>query len=459
MLTATEERIDIRGYPQQMDFIRTSNAEAAFVAGLGSGKSHAGAQKALAYCLANPGAWGIVTAPQNRILEIATIPTYEKVFPASFARKKRMRPFPEWELINGCRIFFWSTDKPETISGAELAWAHMDEGSLSPYLAYMNIKKRLRQRDKDGKPFPHQLWITTTPRQLNWLYKEVTKESSHIQLIGASTRDNIYLENVEEYIDRMGLVGKEYEQDIEGKFVLLAGDCLFSQEILDMQLVNCEPPIDVIDNGIFKTTSRGRRIELPKTEIWQEPIFGVKYIAAADCADEGGEGVNSLVIVDSQLGTPVAEINADIPADKFAELCFKLLGKYYNPLFAPERNGVGNIVVQKLKDMGYENLYKDDKDKAGWFTSTRAFPPKVSREQMLREFEEAVRLRQWVEKSTDAIGEMSTFVRNEKGSFVHRQGCRDDRLMARAICWQMKKHIAEGTASFQVFKRHSTSYN
>lgn len=52
-----------------------------FVDGPGSGKSHAGAEKALAYCLANPGCWGIVTAPQNRVLEIATFPTYEKLFP------------------------------------------------------------------------------------------------------------------------------------------------------------------------------------------------------------------------------------------------------------------------------------------------------------------------------------------------------------------------------------------
>jgi len=439
------QQIEIHGYKQQMEFIKSPSVETAFIAGLGSGKSHAGAQKALSFCLANPGSWGIVTAPQNRILEIATLPTYDKVFPNEFVLSKKARPHHEWRLVNGCRIFFWSTDKPETISGAELAWSHMDEGSLSPYLAYVNIKKRLRQRDGNGKDYPYRLWITTTPRQLNWLYKELTKDNSHIQWINASTRDNIYLDNVEEYINRMGLTGKDYEQDIEGKFVLLSGDCLFTQETLDMQLTNCYDPIEIRDNGM--------------TQIWRQAIVGVNYVAAADCADEGGGGVNCLVILDPQSNDVMAEINADIPADKFALMCNDLLKEYYNPLFAPERNGtVGGIVITKMQALEYPNLYKDHKDKVGWYTVPTGSPPVVSKFQMLQELEEDWRLRRWVERSTDAIGEASTLIREEGTKYKPRAGYRDDRIMARAICNQLRKVKKHKKAEFHVFQRERSSY-
>ena len=444
MVTAIQD-IKIRGYPEQMEFIQSSSYLSALIGGLRSGKTHAGAMKALAYCLANPGAWGIVTAPQNRILEIATIPKYEEIFPEEIIERKRARPHHEWKLINGCRIFFWSTEKPDTIAGASLAWGHMDEGSLSPYLAYMNIRKRLSQKGERDKSYPYQLWITTTPRQLNWLYKEIVDDEKPIEMIGTSTFNNIYFDN-KAYVERLGLEGKEYEQEIEGKFVLLAGDCLFTQDALDMQLNYCEDPIEMRNDGM--------------TSIWKEPVFGIKYVAAADCADEGGGGVNDLVIADPQTREVIAEINADIPANKFAEISYDLLKEYYNPLFAPERNGtVGGIVTQKFIDMDYPNLFKDDKDKYGWYTISTAYPPKVSKFQMLKEFEEVVRSRRWIERSSDAIGEMSTLIRDDKGIYNPRQGCRSDRVMSRAICNQMFKHdINKESVGFMVTKREVTSY-
>lgn len=438
-------KLDISGYPQQMEFIQNKDFESAFVAGLGSGKTHGGATKSLIFALANPGAWGIVTAPQHRILEIATIPTYERVFPKELVVHTKSRPHPEWRLANGCRIFFWSTDKPETISGAELAWAHMDEGSLSPYMAYMNIKKRLRQRDKESQPYPFQLWITTTPRQLNWLYHACTKGDVPITMFNASTRDNIYLDDVEGYIERIGLTGKEYEQEIEGKFLMLMGDCLFRQESLDIQLSNCLEPISIEDDG--------------HTSIWQEYVVGNKYIAAADCADEGGGGVNDMVIVDAQTGAVVLEINADIRADKFAHLCFNRLSDYNAPLFAPERNHtVGGIVVTKMIDLGYPNIYIDDKGKEGWYTHASADLPKIDRFRMLTEFEEAIRMRQWIERSSDAVGEMSTFVRNEKNKFEPRPGYKGDRVMSRAICWQLRSKALTNQASFLSVTREASTY-
>lgn len=445
MATDTIEKIEIRGYPQQMEFIHNTDFEGAFIGGVDSGKTYAGTLKTLKYCLQNPGAWGIISAPQNRILEERTIPIFGEVFPERYILSKKARPHHVWELVDGCRLLFWSTEKPETIAAVKVAFVNMDEGSLSPERAYLNFKKRLSQKDKNGNLYPAQLWTNTTPRQLNWLYKAINRDKNPMTMFHASTRDNIYKPEVEEFINRLGLTGKEYEQEVEGKFVLLAGECLFTQETLEMQLRNCEEPIDIRDNGM--------------AFIWREPIVGVKYIAAADCADEGGGGVNDLIIQDSQTGEEMAEINADIAADKFADIAYDLLREYNSALFAPERNGtVGGIVLQKLKDMGYNNLYRDDKGKEGWYTTSTAYPPKVSRFTMLKEYEEAIRLRRTIVRSSDAVGEMSTFVRDEGGKYQPRQGYKSDRVMSRAICWQLRKVKQTDKVGFTSFKRQYTSY-
>ena len=445
----TKTIVNINAYETQEKFILDKSFSSVFCGGVGAGKSYAGAIKTMAYCAENPGSWGMVTAPQNRILEIATIPTYEKVFPPEFIKKKRLRPHPEWELQNGCKIFFWSTEKPETISGSQLAFAHMDEGSKSPYMAYSNIKKRLRQRTVSDKPYPHQIWVTTTPKQLNWLYREVTQNKDPMTLFTASTADNRFLGNEEErrkYIENLGLTGKDYEQEIEGKFVLLAGDTLVSSGILEQRQNDCLEPLEVRDNGT--------------TLIWKYPVVGVNYIAGADCADEGGGGVNDLIIIDPQTGEEVAEINADIPADEFAFKANQLCSEYFYPLLAPERNGtVGGIVTTKLQDMGYPNLYRDRLGKIGWYTTSFAMPPKVSRFTMLKEYEEAIRLRRTIIRSYDTLDELSTFIRTGNDSYKPREGYRSDRIMARAICWQMRKERTRPISMLTAVHRTAGTYN
>jgi len=436
----------IEGYPQQRKLYDSKSPEIAFIAGVGAGKTHAGALKMLDLQLRNPGSSAIVTSPSYRIMEMATLDKYLQVYPQEIIKKQKTRPYPSWELYTGGKVYFYSTDKPETIVGGEVSFIHMDEASLSPYLAYTNCKKRMRQRDKEGKPYPYQLWITTTPKQLNWVYLEFgpDRKDGH-ELIQASTRDNAYRDETEiaEYINKLGLSPLEYSQEIEGQFEILAGDCLFRKDDLGSQLKNCVDPFE----------------ERKYITIYKEPVIGVRYIAGMDCADEGGEGINDLIIIDSQTGEEMAELYADIPADKFADLSFELLVEYNQALVAPERNGtVGGIVIQKLRDMMYGNLYKDDKGKDGWYTSSYAIPPKIDRLTMLKEYEEAVRLRRTIIRSSDAIGEMSTFVRDTKGKYKHLQGRRDDRVMARAIAWQVRKKPIRTEAQFHSIQRECTSY-
>ena len=58
---------------------------------------------------------------------------------------------------------------------------------------------------------------------------------------------------------------------------------------------------------------------------------------------------------------------------------------------------------------------------------------------MLAELAEAVRNRLIVIRSKGGIGEMLSFIRNEQGRPQAAKGAHDDRVMAYALAWQMRK--------------------
>ncbi|KKK68151.1 hypothetical protein LCGC14_2946930, partial [marine sediment metagenome] len=127
---------------------------------------------------------------------------------------------------------------------------------------------------------------------------------------------------------------------------------------------------------------------------------------------------------------------------------------------APERNGtVGGIVLQKFRELRYPELYRDDKGKEGWYTSASAKPPKIDRYNMLKQYEEAIRLRATVVRSFEAIGEMSTFIRSDGGKYKALSGRMDDRVLARAITWQIRSTKPRGTFGFGSYKRLASSYS
>jgi hypothetical protein len=60
---------------------------------------------------------------------------------------------------------------------------------------------------------------------------------------------------------------------------------------------------------------------------------------------------------------------------------------------------------------------------------------------MLSEYAEAIRYRATIPRSKEAISEMLAFVRDDRGRPAKTEGGRDDRVLARAIMWQMRKHF------------------
>ena len=407
----------------QFRFLTSETKYLAAIAGLGGGKTHAGAEKALVMCLQNPGIRGCVTAPSYKMLRDATIPKYEELF----NKIENFAQFlggdsPMARLRDGGEILFRSTEKPDYLRGGEYGFVHMDEAAQSPHYAFQILQGRLRQRKKDNTFYPLQMWITTTPSGLNWIYTEfIMQERPDFEVASWSTKDNIYLPP--EYYNELlrQYSGKFGSQELEGKFLVMQGDCMFDVNNLERILkYDCTMPKEMFEHGFVS--------------MWKEPVIGVKYVMAADCADRGGGGMNCAVIID-QFGEECLEIWGEIPMDKFAQLIDQFGREYNRALVGVEVNGTaGGYIVKTLRTLGYPKLYRrgKDEDDVGWYTSA------FNREVILQSYRTAVDRNQTKIHNAEAVKEMRTFVSKPSGKWEHLEGCFDDRVMTRAIAWRMK---------------------
>ena len=99
------QRQQIELYGTQHDFVACQDRFTGFIGGIGSGKSYAGAVKAMLYCQV-PGTLGLVIAPSYPMLRDATLRTFKQVAEAAIAEThaSEMR----LTLRNGAEVLFLS---------------------------------------------------------------------------------------------------------------------------------------------------------------------------------------------------------------------------------------------------------------------------------------------------------------------------------------------------------------
>jgi len=187
-------------------------------------------------------------------------------------------------------------------------------------------------------------------------------------------------------------------------------------------------------------------LELFETEngrIWvkDEPEKGweYRYCISADIAEGLEHGDNSVAYVfDRDSGIDIAGFCGKIDTRTFALLLAHLGEMYNNAYIAPENNGHGAAVLQKLKEI-YDNIYHEEKFdmvvnmdtvKMGWNTN------KKTRAIMCSALREAIDdgVHGVVEK--EVFSECITFV-NINGKPQADVGNWDDRVMAQAIKWMI----------------------
>jgi len=202
---------EIELYPQQHNFVTCEDTYSAFIAGIGSGKTMAGALKALME--AKPKTLGIVVAPTYRMLMDSTIRTFKEMAGDALLTFKQDQMIAV--IRGGAEALFRSADDPEHLRGPNAHWAWIDEGGLTKEKTHDIIIGRLRADGLNGK-----LWITTTPKgKLNWVYKA----SQEMRTFRATTLDNPYVS--QEWKDNLlkKYKGQFLAQEVYGEFVSFEG--------------------------------------------------------------------------------------------------------------------------------------------------------------------------------------------------------------------------------------------
>ena len=214
----------------------------------------------------------------------------------------------------------------------------------------------------------------------------------------------------EDQVRRLGSP-RRVAQELDLQFVG-SGDTVLAGEVLSYYLAQTEEPKRITDDGVW---------------IWEEPDPEEEYIIPADVASGGGTDYSTFHIIKKSDLSQVAEFQRKVLPNKFAKLLFKY-GELYNYAQMPvEVNGYGLEVNDRLFNQhGYEMLYIEKNNKAGWKTSGKSRPLIISA------LESLVGSRRFKLRSKRLFNELTTFIwAGVKAQGMN--GCNDDLVMALGI--------------------------
>ncbi len=201
----------------QCAFVECRERFSFYVGGVGAGKTHAGAVRAILRAAHHPGSLGLVGAPTYTMLRDTTQRAFFALLPpalnAGFVKQEGLL-----RLANSSEVLFRSLDAPDHVRGLNLAWFWLDEAPLAGHYAWQVLKGRLRQRG-----YATAGWATGTPhgRDGYWQDFEGQPRANHA-LFRASTYANIH--NLPStYLDDLGYGGNFRRQEVLGLFVAFEG--------------------------------------------------------------------------------------------------------------------------------------------------------------------------------------------------------------------------------------------
>jgi hypothetical protein len=227
---------------------------------------------------------------------------------------------------------------------------------------------------------------------------------------------------------------RKVSQELECNF-LGSGDNVFDSNQLQNILKNqvCEPAIKLMGGSLW---------------IWKEPVAGHRYIMGVDVSRGDSEDFSTIQIIDFDEQEQVLEYVGKLPPDVLAEIAVKWGNNYSCFVVIDITGGMGVSTSQKMKELGYKNLYVEGVD----YMNKWKYNPKIEdkipginfsakRVQIIAAFEEALR-HNFKIYSHRLLNEMNTFV-YVNGKPDHQKGHHDDLIMSIA----MALYVAETSFS------------
>jgi len=257
-------------------------------------------------------------------------------------------------------------------------------------------------------------------------------------------RDADWYERQKATYPRPWMIHQEYPRDPEEAFVQ-TGRPVFDLEYLKQHKALCRDPLPVAQ------WPEGFRRWLPdELRVFAAPKAGHRYFAGADVAEGLEHGDYSHLCVfdaDADAGKPeeVLSLHGHWPPDEFARL-LDTVARLYPGTYGIERNNHGLAVIVTCKSLGTPGLYRErpvlnrqgqelQPGALGWLTTSATKPL------MIDELEEALRTYALRLSDALAIPELTFYQNKKDGSTGAPTGQWDDRVIARAIAWQMRKHL------------------
>ena len=258
--------------------------------------------------------------------------------------------------------------------------------------------------------------------------ERTTEEKARSERLGPWTDEQIKYRRARQS-EHGRLFPQEYPETIEEAFLVQEG-CWFDVEAIKDLIPQCRPVEAEHDNG--------------NLSIWHQPIEGAKYYMGADTAEGLAKGDASICGVLDADGRQCAALHGRWPADVFGKK-LAALGRYYeNAFIGVEANNHGHSVLNTLQNTeGYRNLYihqdydadARSKGKVGFQTTGKSRPLLLD---AIRD--EAIEGRGMEVNDRMFLSECMNFCLNDKGTkYEARPGSHDDRVMAWAIAWWVRK--------------------
>ena len=188
--------------------------------------------------------------------------------------------------------------------------------------------------------------------------------------------------------------------------------------------------------------------------VWEEPILDdpdVKYTISCDVARGDGQDYSGMHIwkeYKNDLIEQVAEYKGRIPTSTFAKYIVSLALEYNNAFVIIENNSIGWATLQKVIEY-YDNVFYSPKTSSTYSSNNmetviEAFmdfdklvpgfsTSKGTRDSLVFELEERLRLRKVIIHSARFILELNNWIWKSNGRAEHRDGKHDDLIMAGAI--------------------------
>lgn len=228
------------------------------------------------------------------------------------------------------------------------------------------------------------------------------------------------------------LVDQEYPSDPDTCF-LVSGRVFFSASHVVEMLAKASEPVTT--QQLRESGSLPQRVgpeEVPALRVWHLPETGRQYVVAVDTSEGTGGDAGAAIVLERGSGRHMATLWGQFRPWVLAKYAASLARKYNQALVAVERNNHGGTVLRALHaEQSYPNIFVDRDEKPGFLTS------EASRGPILDTLEEAVRVEAFKTSDRFLLGEMRTFIVNERGRAEAAKGAHDDLVLATAIGWDV----------------------